>query len=78
MRGDETVDYVARIRDRWAQYRGVAHGGFSGFYGPATHRKPSVNTASTSDDAMSLSPVMGLDVIKIKNGNAIVCQLIIY
>ena len=23
MRGDETVNYVARIRDRWAQYRGV-------------------------------------------------------
>jgi membrane-bound lytic murein transglycosylase F len=39
MRGDETVDYVARIRDRWAQYRGVAHGGFSGFYGPATPQK---------------------------------------
>lgn len=32
MRGSETVDYVARIRDRWAQYRGVAGGGsFNGF-----------------------------------------------
>lgn len=29
MRGSETVDYVYRIRNRWAQYRGVAHGGFS-------------------------------------------------
>lgn len=27
MRGAETVDYVRRIRDRWAQYRGVAGGG---------------------------------------------------
>ncbi|MFC2759521.1 transglycosylase SLT domain-containing protein [Hallella multisaccharivorax] len=27
MRGMETVDYVTRIRDRWAQYRGVAGGG---------------------------------------------------
>lgn len=25
MRGSETVDYVARIRDRWSQYRGFAH-----------------------------------------------------
>lgn len=32
MRGSETVDYVERIHQRWAQYRGVAHGGavFSG------------------------------------------------
>lgn len=27
MRGQETVGYVERIRDRWAQYRGVARGG---------------------------------------------------
>jgi membrane-bound lytic murein transglycosylase F len=27
MRGDETVDYVDRIRQRWAQYRGVGRGG---------------------------------------------------
>lgn len=27
MRGTETVNYVSRIRDRWAQYRGVAGGG---------------------------------------------------
>lgn len=27
MRGTETVDYVSRIHNRWAQYRGVAHGG---------------------------------------------------
>lgn len=27
MRGHETVDYVERIRGRWAQYRGVATGG---------------------------------------------------
>lgn len=27
MRGSETVDYVARIHSRWAQYRGVARGG---------------------------------------------------
>lgn len=31
MRGRETVNYVARIRDRWMQYRGVARGGFQGF-----------------------------------------------
>lgn len=30
MRGYETVDYVDRIRARWAQYRGVAAGGGSG------------------------------------------------
>jgi membrane-bound lytic murein transglycosylase F len=30
MRGDETVDYVNRIRSRWSEYRGVARGkGFS-------------------------------------------------
>ena len=29
MRGTETVGYVARIRDRWRQYRGVARGGSS-------------------------------------------------
>lgn len=27
MRGTETVEYVSRIRDRWAQYRGVAGAG---------------------------------------------------
>lgn len=27
MRGSETVEYVSRIRDRWAQYRGMAGGG---------------------------------------------------
>ena len=27
MRGQETAAYVSRIRDRWAQYRGVARGG---------------------------------------------------
>lgn len=29
MRGQETANYVSRIRDRWAQYRGVARGGGS-------------------------------------------------
>lgn len=34
MRGAETVDYVNRIRARWAQYRGVAGGGsFGGSFG---------------------------------------------
>lgn len=33
MRGRETVGYVARIRDRYAQYRGVAHRGPSGGFG---------------------------------------------
>jgi membrane-bound lytic murein transglycosylase F len=32
MRGGETVDYVRRIRDRWAEYRGVAKGGSHGFF----------------------------------------------
>lgn len=43
MRGDETVDYVARICNRWGQYRGFAHsfgggfsGGFSGGFGNMT------------------------------------------
>ena len=43
MRGDETVDYVARICNRWGQYRGFAHsfgggfsGGFSGGFGNIT------------------------------------------
>lgn len=32
MRGEETAGYVSRIRDRWAQYRGVARsGGHVGF-----------------------------------------------
>lgn len=29
MRGDETVDYVMKIRQRWNQYRGVAKGSSS-------------------------------------------------
>ena len=29
MRGEETYDYVMRIRQRWAQYRGASVGGFS-------------------------------------------------
>lgn len=39
MRGDETVDYVARIRDRWAQYRGVARSGFSSSFGPVVPQR---------------------------------------
>lgn len=44
MRGSETVAYVARIRDRYLQYRGVARGaapgsGFGGDFGGIT-RKP--------------------------------------
>lgn len=31
MRGVETVEYVSRIRERWAQYRGMAGGGTKGF-----------------------------------------------
>lgn len=31
MRGAETVEYVSRIRERWAQYRGMAGGGTKGF-----------------------------------------------
>lgn len=30
MRGSETVNYVSKIQSRWAQYRGVARGGFVG------------------------------------------------
>lgn len=30
MRGTETANYVSRIRDRWAQYRGAAGGGSIG------------------------------------------------
>ena len=33
MRGHETVDYVSRIVDRWAQYRGFAHSAGGGFTG---------------------------------------------
>jgi membrane-bound lytic murein transglycosylase F len=33
MRGDETVDYVQRIRARWAQYRGFASSGSSSVMG---------------------------------------------
>lgn len=41
MRGTETVDYVDRIRQRWAQYRGVAHpGSFRG----GSHHIPSFNS----------------------------------
>lgn len=40
MRGQETANYVARIRDRWAQYRGIARGsgqnGFSPIYTPGS------------------------------------------
>lgn len=42
MRGTETAGYVERIRDRWAQYRGVAKGGGSfpsGFGSSMTPRK---------------------------------------
>lgn len=39
MRGSETVNYVARIRDRWAQYRGVAHGGSFNSFGSMTPRR---------------------------------------
>ena len=38
MRGSETVDYVNRIRKRYAQYRGVAGGG--GFTAPAGSMMP--------------------------------------
>lgn len=42
MRGTETADYVDRIRTRWAEYRGVAHGGSSGFksFGSGTFTAP--------------------------------------
>lgn len=33
MRGSETVDYVARIRNRWIQYGGVAPGGITTSFG---------------------------------------------
>ena len=33
MRGNETVDYVYRIRERWNKYRGVASGGSAGRLG---------------------------------------------
>ncbi len=40
MRGTETVDYVDRIMQRWAEYRGVARGGFSnGSSAPARSSK---------------------------------------
>ena len=39
MRGSETVDYVARISDRWAQYRGMARGGPSGSFGTMSPRR---------------------------------------
>lgn len=41
MRGNETVDYVDRIRNRWAEYRGVAKGGgigLSSFHGMTPQR----------------------------------------
>lgn len=42
MRGSETVNYVARIRDRWAQYRGFARPGtasvVTGTPRPAKHK----------------------------------------
>ncbi len=40
MRGDETADYVDRINQRWAEYRGVARAGFSnGSSAPARSSK---------------------------------------
>ena len=39
MRGGETVGYVSRIRDRWEQYRGVTHSGFSGVFSPTTPQR---------------------------------------
>lgn len=39
MRGSETVDYVNRIRQRWAQYRGVATGGSSKSFGTMTPQR---------------------------------------
>ncbi|MGI6242645.1 MAG: transglycosylase SLT domain-containing protein [Prevotella sp.] len=39
MRGAETVDYVAKIRSRWMQYRGVARGGSSSFTAPSTPQR---------------------------------------
>lgn len=40
MRGNETVDYVSRIRSRWSQYRGSASiGSFSGSFGTPTPQK---------------------------------------
>lgn len=39
MRGDETVGYVSHIRDRWAQYRGVARSSFSGSFSPTTPQR---------------------------------------
>ncbi len=35
MRGSETVDYVEKIHERWAQYRGVARGGAGSFMSPS-------------------------------------------
>ena len=34
MRGQETADYVRRIRDRWSQYSGVARSGSRGSFMP--------------------------------------------
>jgi transglycosylase, SLT family len=39
MRGNETVDYVDRIRNRWAQYSGMVSGGFSGGSGSMVPQK---------------------------------------
>ena len=39
MRGSETVDYVSRIRDRWAQYRGFARPSLSGEGSTGTPQK---------------------------------------
>ncbi|WP_315578462.1 transglycosylase SLT domain-containing protein [Hoylesella oralis] len=39
MRGNETVDYVSRIRDRYLQYRGVARGGGSDAFGGGTPQR---------------------------------------
>ena len=46
MRGSETVDYVDRIRQRYAQYRGVPYGGAS------------VNNMNIPDVGGSFSPMM--------------------
>ncbi len=39
MRGNETVEYVSRIRDRYLQYRGVARGGGFGSFGSNIPRR---------------------------------------
>ena len=41
LRGDETVDYVRQIRNRWAAYRGAARPHSTGHQPPVSGRKPS-------------------------------------